>query len=144
MDFSVKPDAATDYFVAIYGPEGDLEITAGGDEDADQPAFPETMTLQRAQERGLTPTEIPSEDGRSVFHASTDVFQPPGASALYTQMVAMPIAPINRVVDDVPRHLQHPGAHHDHRERASHPLARDADVPQPRSGRGDRHDDRGR
>lgn len=98
VEFSVKPDAATDYFVAIYGPEGDLEITAGGDEDADQPAFPETMTLQRAQERGLTPTEIPSEDGRSVFHASTDVFQPPGASALYTQMVAMPIAPINRVV----------------------------------------------
>jgi two-component system OmpR family sensor kinase len=98
VEFSVKPDAATDYFVAIYGPEGELEITAGGDEDADQPAFPETMTLQRAQERGLTPTEIPSEDGRSVFHASTDVFQPPGASALYTQMVAMPIAPINRVV----------------------------------------------
>ncbi|MEU1972904.1 ATP-binding protein [Microbacterium sp. NPDC019599] len=98
VSFKRKPDAATDYFVAIYGPEGDFIISAGGDEDAVQPDYPETITLQRTQERGLTPFEIPGEDGGSVFHASTDVLQPAGASALYTQLVAMPIAPINRVV----------------------------------------------
>ncbi|MFH8249440.1 ATP-binding protein [Microbacterium sp. B2969] len=96
--FTAKPDAATDYFVAIYGPDGALQITAGGDDNAPKPQFPATLTLQHTQERGLSPTELSSVDGNQVFHASTDVYQPAGAAALYPQMVAMPLAPINRVV----------------------------------------------
>ncbi|WP_345803415.1 ATP-binding protein [Microbacterium sp. AZCO] len=96
--FTAKPDAATDYFVAIYGPDGSMQITAGGDDDAPRPQFPPTLTLQHTQERGLAPTELLSVDGNWVFHASTDIYQPVGSAELYPQMVAMPLAPINRVV----------------------------------------------
>ncbi|WP_243074501.1 cell wall metabolism sensor histidine kinase WalK [Microbacterium sp. SS28] len=96
--FKKKPDAVTDYSVAIYGPDGARVITAGGDRDGPQPLFPETRTLQHTQERGTTPFEIPSDDGTGVFHASADIYPPDGAAVLYSQVVALPLAPINRVV----------------------------------------------
>ncbi|WP_241245789.1 HAMP domain-containing sensor histidine kinase [Microbacterium sp. 4R-513] len=99
--FSVKPDAQTEYFVAIYDGDpksGQLVITAGGDDGAPEPDFPDTMTIEQARIRGLDPFSLPSTDGGTSFHASMDVYQPAGSSALYTQMVALPMAPINRVV----------------------------------------------
>lgn len=98
--FTPRPDTPTDYFVAIYdgNKEGTLLITAGGDGESPEPDFPLTRTLQKTQESSLTPFSIPSVDGGSMFHASADIYPPDGTSALYSQVVAMPIAPINRVV----------------------------------------------
>ena len=95
--FTEKPDAGTEYVVAIYGPDGVQQITAGGDEESGQPVFPETITLQSTQERAGTAFELPSEDGGAVFRATTGIYQP-GTSVLYTQLVATSLASINRVV----------------------------------------------
>ena len=98
--FRVKQDASVDYFVAIYeGSEQDnLRITAGGDAEAPKPDFPETVTLEQARIKGTDPFWMPSVDGGTTFKASMDVYQPVGSSTLYTQVVALPMSTINRIV----------------------------------------------
>jgi two-component system OmpR family sensor kinase len=95
---TVKQDAApTDYVVALYGPDGEFIIQAGGDGEH-TPDLPETQTLERTASQGVTPFFVPSVEGGSGFHASVDTYQIPGRSELFTQMLALPLAPINEVV----------------------------------------------
>ncbi|WP_404433933.1 HAMP domain-containing protein [Microbacterium lacus] len=98
VSFSPRVDAPdTQYFVAVYDSLGTLRGTGGGDRDQ-APAFPDVFTLQQTGEKGLTPFSIPSEEGTAVFHASVDTYTIDGTPELFTQMVALPIAPINQVV----------------------------------------------
>jgi two-component system OmpR family sensor kinase len=90
---------ATQYFVAVYGPDGSLLAEGGGTGPA--PDFPETFTLEETLTRGTQPFELEGADGRGRFHASVD-FLPPtvGVRDNYTQMVALPLAGVNRTVAD--------------------------------------------
>ncbi|MFE7844225.1 sensor histidine kinase [Microbacterium sp. NPDC057407] len=94
----MKSDGApTDYVVALYGPDGEFLVSAGGD-DGNQPVLPETIPLQETTAKGLTPFSLPSEQGGGTWHASVDTYQVDGVSSLFTQLVALPVAPINQVV----------------------------------------------
>lgn len=98
VTFRNKSDAPdTQYFVAIYDSQGALRAQAGGDSES-APAFPESFTLEDTQRELITPFSIPSEDGGSNFKASVDYYQIDGVGDLFTQMVALPVAPINQVV----------------------------------------------
>ena len=98
LRFSVKDDGvATDYVVALYGPDGEFIIQAGGDGEL-MPLLPETMTLQKTTELGTAPFYLPSVEGGAGFHASVDTYPIDGVGDLFTQLVALPLAPINSVV----------------------------------------------
>jgi two-component system OmpR family sensor kinase len=100
VTFHKRNDAApTDYYVALYAPDGSFEISAGGNPADPQPIFPESFTLEAAATQGVTPFYLPSTEGGSGFHASVAVYPIEGVTEnLYTQLVALPIAPINDVV----------------------------------------------
>ncbi|WP_457099427.1 ATP-binding protein [Microbacterium sp. P5_E9] len=98
VTFTVKEDAAaTDYYVALYAPTGELKIWTGGDPGR-TPDFPPSISLEQTAARGTAPFSIPSVEGGSGFRASTDYYPVEGVSDLYTQLVALPVAPINQVV----------------------------------------------
>lgn len=95
---TVKDAAApTDYVVALYGPEGDFRVQTGGTGET-SPLLPPEWTLEQTAARGITPFSVPSLEGGAGFHASVDTFQIDGRGELFTQLVALPIAPINQVV----------------------------------------------
>lgn len=100
VSFRQRDDAApTDYFVALYGPDGSFVISAGGESTEPQPVFPTSYTLEQTATQGVTPFYLPSDEGGSGFHASVAVYPIEGTPEnLYTQLVALPIAPINQVV----------------------------------------------
>ncbi|MEV8266986.1 HAMP domain-containing sensor histidine kinase [Microbacterium sp. NPDC076911] len=89
---------ATDYFVAVYEPDdGLLEATAGG-RGAPPPDFPTTYPLDRAISNELRIVSLISEDGEAEYRA-TVTLQPYGNGSLYyTQMVAVPLATVNRTI----------------------------------------------
>ncbi|WP_343234145.1 HAMP domain-containing sensor histidine kinase [Microbacterium salsuginis] len=89
--------APTQYFVAVYGPDGTLLGTAGGG-GQDPPAFPETFTVEQTVTKGLEPFPLESSEGGAPFHASVNLLELEDARDNYTQMVALPVAPINQVV----------------------------------------------
>lgn len=87
----------TQFFVAVYGPDGTLLATGGGTA-ASPPVFPETFPLDDTLVTGTAPFELASADGGAAFHASVDYLQIPGARDLNTQLVALPLAPVNQTV----------------------------------------------
>lgn len=96
--FTEKEDAAeTQYFVALYDAKGTLRAWGGGNSES-TPAWPETYTLEDAAKQGTTAFTVPSADGGAAFRASVDAYPIDGVSELFTQMVALPLAPINEVV----------------------------------------------
>lgn len=98
--FTKRDDAApTDYYVALYSPDGAFQISAGGDPSEPQPVFPESFTLEQTTTQGVAAFSLPSAEGGSGFRASVGVYTIEGVTEnLYTQLVALPIAPINQVV----------------------------------------------
>jgi two-component system OmpR family sensor kinase len=96
--FSEKQDAPnTQYYVAIYDSAGQLRASAGGDGER-APLFPPVHTLEQTVAEGTTAFVLASSDGGSVFHASAAYYEIDGVSEGFTQMVALPLAPINQVV----------------------------------------------
>ena len=96
--FSVRENAApTEYWVAIYDAGGGRVITAGGQDSRTRPVFPDTFRLDEAYARPLSPFELPG-DPSGAYRAMVIVTQVEGASALYTQMVAVPTTPTERVI----------------------------------------------
>ncbi|WP_426320832.1 ATP-binding protein [Microbacterium sp. E-13] len=88
----------TDYFVAVYEPtEGRLLQTAGG-RGGPAPAFPPTFPLDVAQSQELGIATLPSEDGDTEFRATVTVQELGNTGVLYTQMVAVPLATVNRTI----------------------------------------------
>ena len=95
---SARPDTVqTDYFLALYDPEGRFLISVGG--IGPEPAFPETWTPLDTNRRGTAPFDLAGADGRGSFHASVGPLQPPGLTGLFSQMVVMPLAPVERGVN---------------------------------------------
>ncbi|MGV9194632.1 sensor histidine kinase [Microbacterium sp. MC2] len=96
--FSESDSAApTQFFVAVYGADGALLATGGGSGPA-EPDFPDEFSLDETLVTGTTPFELTSADGRATFHASVDALQIPGARELNTQLIALPLAPVNQTV----------------------------------------------
>ncbi|MEN2740294.1 HAMP domain-containing sensor histidine kinase [Microbacterium sp. X-17] len=86
-----------DYFVAVYGPDGTLLGSAGGD-GTSHPVFPSTFALQDATTNDLRPFTLPSSDGESTYRAVVGVFQIRDNSTLFTQLVAVPTTANDRVI----------------------------------------------
>ncbi len=96
--FTVDPSAApTQFFVAVYSPEGERLATAGGGGGV-APAFPETFPLDQTLIRGTEPFSLEAEEGATSFHASVDTLAIEGARDYNTQMVAVPLTPVNQTV----------------------------------------------
>ncbi|NYE19576.1 sensor histidine kinase [Microbacterium immunditiarum] len=96
--FRAKSDApATQYVVAIYDSDGTLRADAGGD-GRQTPVLPEPVTLEWAAKQGLAPFTMPAEEGGAPFRASVDTYPIEGVGSLFTQLVALPTAPINSTV----------------------------------------------
>ena len=71
--------------------------------------------------RPFTSDELPTGD-LPIARASGALELPASEASLYTQLVALPLAPTDRIVAHVLRHLQRSSrSHHDRRERARSP-----------------------
>ncbi|QKJ18833.1 sensor histidine kinase [Microbacterium hominis] len=90
--------AQTDFFVAVYEPtEGELVGTAGG-RGAPAPDFPESFPLDRAIASTLAPFNLTSVDGEAEYRATVTVEEVRSTGVLYTQLVAVPLASVNRTI----------------------------------------------
>jgi two-component system, OmpR family, sensor kinase len=89
--------ASTTYFVAIYDKDGALRAYAGG-AGAPTPAFPDEISPAFATVQGTQPFTIASSEGGPDYRASVDTYLVDGVSDLFTQLVALPLAPTNRIV----------------------------------------------
>jgi two-component system OmpR family sensor kinase len=87
---------AADYFVAVYGPDGQFILETG--RKGATPVIPDEITLDQTYTKLLTPFVVESSSGGAPYHAVVSVLEIPGASSLYTQLVALPLAPVDRVV----------------------------------------------
>ncbi|GAA3657908.1 sensor histidine kinase [Microbacterium marinilacus] len=100
--FTPKANAPrTDYYVAVYGPDGDLLASAGGQgPDSPRPAFPSSFGTDYAYSHQGSIIQLGDRTGDdAVFHASFAVQQFAGSEAkIYTQMVARPLTEVERVV----------------------------------------------
>ncbi|MDE0547113.1 HAMP domain-containing sensor histidine kinase [Microbacterium sp. C7(2022)] len=108
MDFSsvdgklsvIPKDSApsTEYFVAAYEPvDGQLLAVAGG-RGAPQPVFPEEYPLDRAQAQELQVKTLTSSDGTAEYRAAVSVQEYANSGLFYPQMVAVPLATVNRTI----------------------------------------------
>ncbi|MFJ6652867.1 sensor histidine kinase [Microbacterium sp. NPDC091313] len=96
-DSGSKPD----YFVALYGPPDDgLRILVGPDDAAATPQLPDTYSVQDAVLKGTQVFSLIDPRTGAVFHASVAPAEIPGAGPgqFYTQLVAVSLAPTERVV----------------------------------------------
>ncbi len=87
----------TSFYIAVYGPDGDLLIT-GGSSAKPAPEFPKTFKLEDAVLRGTTPFELTSADGKTSFYAAVDTLQIAKARELNVQLLALPLTPVNQTV----------------------------------------------
>ncbi|WP_344740274.1 HAMP domain-containing sensor histidine kinase [Microbacterium awajiense] len=87
----------TDYFVAIYeGVDGDL-IAVDGGRGGPEPDFPDRIPLDKAITLG-SPFSLSSVDGETEYRAAATVQELARTSNLYTQVVAVPLASVNRTI----------------------------------------------
>jgi two-component system OmpR family sensor kinase len=87
----------TSFYIAVYGPDGDL-LATGGSSVGPPPEFPSTFPLDDVVPRGTTPFSLTSADGKTTFTAAVDTLQLPGARELHTQLLALPLTPVNQTV----------------------------------------------
>ncbi|WP_375386674.1 sensor histidine kinase [uncultured Microbacterium sp.] len=86
----------TDYFVAVYSPDG--QVIEQTESKGPTPVIPREITLDQTVTKGLIPTELESSAGGAPYHAVISLLEIPGATTFYTQLVALPVAPVDRVV----------------------------------------------
>ncbi len=100
VSFHPKADAVvTDYFVALYAPgeDGALLASTGGNSEP-TPDFPTTFTLQDTVIQGDSVFTLTDSETGAQFRAVVTAQPSAGTSTLFTQLVTMPVAPIDRVV----------------------------------------------
>lgn len=85
---------AGDYFIAVYEAEGE---SLGGRPTGAGPNWPEEYTLEKTISLGTNPFTLKDDDG-AVYHASAGTLEPGLNGQLYTQIIAQPLAPIDRTV----------------------------------------------
>ncbi len=99
--FESDPSAPpSNFVVAVYDPTGELIAVAGGSGAGPRPKLPTTFTLQETVIAGTEPFELDATTGTGRFHASVDVLAIRGALESYTQLVALPLAPVTKTVGD--------------------------------------------
>lgn len=99
--FEPNPAAPpSNFVVAVYSPQGELLAVAGGSGAGPRPQLPSTFTLEQTVTTGTEPFELDAATGTGKFHASVDVLAIPGALDSYTQLVALPLAPVTKTVGD--------------------------------------------
>nr|WP_238439653.1 HAMP domain-containing sensor histidine kinase [Microbacterium sp. JZ31] len=99
--FTPKANAPRiDYYVAVYGPDGSLLATAGGQgPDRPRPSFPATFATDYAYSHQGTIIQLPGvtkDDAQ--FYAAFAVQQFQGSNRIFTQMVALPLEEVDSVV----------------------------------------------
>lgn len=87
----------TSFYIAVYGPDGDLLVT-GGSSAEPAPEFPEEFRLEDAVLRGTAPFELRSADGKTSFYAAVDTLQIGKARELNVQLLALPLTPVQQTV----------------------------------------------
>ncbi|WP_228479284.1 sensor histidine kinase [Microbacterium atlanticum] len=96
--FTKKTDVPSpSYFVAIYGPDGAFETSAGGN-GGPPPDFPEVMTIEEVTIRGVSTFPLTNAETSNTYLASTDLYLIESVADYYTQLVALPLAPSNQIV----------------------------------------------
>ena len=85
---------AGDYFIAVYAETGEA---LGGRPQKGGPNWPDEYTLERTISLGTSPFTLTDDDG-AVYHASAGTMEPGLNGQLYTQIIAQPLAPIDRTV----------------------------------------------
>jgi two-component system OmpR family sensor kinase len=99
--FTAKAGAPrTEYYVAIYGPDGDLMASAGGqDPRQSRPDFPATFGTDYAYSHQGSIILLDNTTGEGPgYHAAFAVVQFPGSNNIYTQLVALPLDEVEKVV----------------------------------------------
>lgn len=86
----------TQFFVAVYAPDGSFLASGGG--NGTPPEFPATIPLQQTLEQGTEPFVLTDDAGIRTYHASIDVLTIEGVLQNYTQLVALPLSPVNQTV----------------------------------------------
>jgi len=86
-----------DYFVALYDTHGTLVLTTGGNGQP-SPVFPETYSLAQAQINQLQPFPLENSSGGPEYIAMVSNQPIVDPRTLYTQLVALPTAPVTKVV----------------------------------------------
>lgn len=100
VSFHPRADAVvTDYFVALYAPgeDGALLASTGGNSEP-SPDFPTTFTLQDTVIQGDAVFTLTDSETGAQFRAVVTAQPSAGTSTLFTQLVTMPVAPVDRVV----------------------------------------------
>ncbi len=94
-----SPPRPSDYFVAIYDRDGNLQVQAGPRGDPPAPHFPEWFPLARAANDAnrtpFTPLVFDGDDG-AVFHGAVAIREAHGRT--YVQLVAVPLTDVDRIV----------------------------------------------
>ena len=99
--FSVRdPARSRAYFVAMYNPDGTLEISAGGS-GGPEPAYPADVSPESATTGGGATFTLPGSGDSAPFRAAIaphTVTIDDDSKQLYTELVAAPLAPTERIV----------------------------------------------
>lgn len=97
ITISLSPAAAgSDYSVAIYFGDGTPVPSAPSTRPG--PTFPQSFSLERATILGTAPFDLKNEETGARYRASAGTFEIPGVPQYLTQVVALPLAPIDRIV----------------------------------------------
>jgi len=88
----------TDYFVAVYGPVAGERLATAGGRGTPGPQFPETFPLDEGLAKEFQPFTLPSDDGETKYQATVAVTFTDDSNIFYTQLVAVPLAPVDRTM----------------------------------------------
>ncbi len=91
-----RTDTPRDFSVGIYDAEGVLVATAGESEGDASPLFPSEYSLQKAKADEGEAWDLPGA-GHSLYRAMVAIV-PADGGALYIQVVAMPLAEVDRIL----------------------------------------------
>lgn len=95
--FTRNQTTATQFYVAVYGPDGELVVSGGG--GTQRPDVPKVFSLEKTVLVGTEPFELSAVNGGAKFHAAVDILPPiPGVRDSYTQLVALPLSSVNQTV----------------------------------------------
>ena len=96
-----ETSAPVDYFVAVYDPiekTDNLLALVGGRSGSPAPVVPTTLTPEDAVTGELQFRELHSADGEATFLATVSTQPSADAGILYPQLVAVPLASVNRTI----------------------------------------------